>query len=911
MTPSPPPNRGPGEPPFPLPEAPTVSVLQRASSSLAGEIREYLDRHTTDHDEAIRAGGVSAGIVAARRLVAIYDGLLSTLFLCTRSLLGPLDGIPGVALAVVGSYGRGAMAPRSDIDLRILYRDDEALARTVADAILYPLWDARLAIGHQVVRADELLSLARTDLRTATTLLDWRHLAGDLSLWESVVERASRGLFSEDGASRFVQELDRDTLARHARFGGSVYLLEPDVKLGPGGARDLDVIHWVARARWKTQRLEDLGRLGMLVPREMSELVEAREHLWRVRNLLHCRAGRRAERLTFDEQERIAASLGHGDSLDATEAFMSTHYRHAATIHRVRESISERALQRARPRRPVERVVAPGLHVFDDHLTFASASDLASDPTAALRIYVEAVRRAVPIYPEARNAIRRAVLVQSFRKALFESPCARSLFLALCAVVRNTALRRDSILGDLHEAGLLTAMVPEFEPLVARVHHDAYHVFTVDMHSVAAVDFLRALARGDLSPSFPLACRIAAEIARPHVLFLATLLHDIGKAVGRHEHAERGAEIARNVALRLGLTADDARDVAHLVRHHLALYHIATRRDIDDPAVIDEVARVAAGREGLRELYLLTFADVSTTSPEAMTAWKAGLLDALFVAADTRLRGEATPEGSIARLTQDRLRALCAPLPVEPAVSELVDTMPERYLLGTAPERIRAHARVVAARSQGHPAIAVFSAPSGASAEVCVVADDRPGLLAAIAAALAANRLAVLEAQIYSRVRRDGLGEAVDIFFVRVAGDAGLDEVRRYASKAERDLAAMIDGTLRSEDVVGPHLLAPPRRSPPVESRIVFDNRASAGLSVIEVFSRDRPALLYLLARALRDLRLSIRIAKINTEGTRVADVFYVCEADGSKLESPERIAAVRSHVLQALDPDAHQGASS
>jgi len=600
--------------------APGESPLEKASPALTAEIRGYLDRHLAGIDQAIRSGGPPSGIDAARRLVAVYDGLLSTLFLGTRSVLSPTGAIKGVALAVVGSCGRGAMAPRSDLDIRILFEGDEQAARQVADAILYPLWDARLSVGHQVVRVDELLALARTDLPTATTLLDWRHIAGDSALWETLIERAWAGLFSNDGTTRFARELDKDTSARHERFGGSVYLLEPDVKLGPGGARDLDVAHWIARARWKVHRIEDLVRLGLLVPREVSELLEAREHLWRVRNQLHNAAARRAERLTFDEQERIASALGYGSSRDAVEAFMSTHYRHASAINRVREAITERALETSRPRRPTERTVAEGLHVFDGHLTFASASSLVADPPIALRIYLEAVQRSVPIYPEARKAIRRAVQVHSFKQALFHSSAARALLLVLCTVVRNTALRHDSVLGDLHEAGLLTAMIPEFDPLVARVHHDAYHVFTVDMHSIAAVDRLRALARGDLASTFPLACRLAAEVARPHVLFLATLLHDIGKAVGRHEHPVRGADISRDIALRLGLSEDDADDIAHLVREHLSLYHIATRRDIDDPAVIDEVVGKVRGREGLRELYLLTFADVSTTNPEAMNA---------------------------------------------------------------------------------------------------------------------------------------------------------------------------------------------------------------------------------------------------------------------------------------------------
>lgn len=887
-----------------------VSILPRSSPGLPDRVRRYLANHFERIEQVIAGGGPSSGHEAGRLAASVYDGLMGTLFLASSALLLPRPGAPRMELAGVGSYGRGAMSIASDLDIRILFEGDEDHARSVADALLYPLWDLRVPIGHQVVRADDLLDLARSDLRTATTLLDWRHLAGDRSICSEVMARANAGVLSADGAARIAAQLAEDSAARHERFGGSVYLLEPDIKHGPGGLRDLDVISWVARARWKVGRIEDLVRLGVLVPREVAEIVESREHLWRVRNQLHLQAARRSDRLTFDEQERVAERLGYGTGTDAVEAFMSAHYKFASAISRAREHLCERAVEVPRSRRPTEQSLGGHLKVFDGKLTFDSTEALVADPPLALRLYEQAVLSRLPIYGEARKAVRRALQLSSFRQSLFASPQAQALFLSLCSTIQNTALRRDSVLGDMHDVGLLTAIVPEFLPLVGRVHHDAYHVFTVDMHSIAAVDRLRALARGDLVSQFPLACRVAAENARPQVLFIATLLHDIGKAIGRHDHARRGAEAAREISLRLGMTPDEASEVEHLVLEHLTLYHLATRRDVDDPSVLDEVVRITHGRQRLLELYLITFADVSTTNPDAMNAWKAGLLDALFVAADARLQGEPSASADHANAARIRLQQLCRESSDNGAVCGFAQSMPERYLLGTAPERIAEHARIVLSRTSGAPSVAVLSTESGASAELCVVADDRSGLLACIAAALATNRLAVLEAQIYSRTRPDGSSEAVDLFFVRGAGELSTEELHRTAHKVERDLADMLEGRVSADEIVRPRIEAfrSERRSPPVRTEVAIDNRASAGLTVVEVFTRDRPALLYLLARSFRDLKLSIQIAKINTEGTRVADVFYVSEANGTKLDSVERIEEVRSRIKASLEPIASEG---
>jgi [protein-PII] uridylyltransferase len=412
-----------------------------------------------------------------------------------------------------------------------------------------------------------------------------------------------------------------------------------------------------------------------------------------------------------------------------------------------------------------------------------------------------------------------------------------------------------------------------------------------------------------------LATRLAAEIARPRPLFLATLLHDVGKGWpdengSRRGHSKTGAELCERILPRLGLSREEIDDAKELVLQHLLMYHVATRRDLDDAATIDEFCRSVRGREGLRNLYLLTVADLSTTSPTALTSWKARMLDELYFAAEAHLAGQQPRADAerLARVREDARRAWAGP-PAE--IEAFLASMPERYLLGNQPEAIVQHARVVAER-RGRPAnVGRVPSRQPEAAELCVVADDRPGLLASIAAAITANRLEVLAAQVYSRASAPGaVGgaprvEAVDLFWVR-DGEGGTEGIDRAIPRLARDLDELCAGRLDAADLlrsrVGSRSPWRERPSPAVATEVLIDDRASPKHTVVEVFAKDRPGLLYTVARSLHELRLSISLSKINTEGTRVADVFYVSELDGSKLAPGDRYKQVRDAVFGAVE---------
>ena len=885
------------------------------------DLRGLVEQHRASLIERVAAGedGLALGRANARFLRACFDRRFQA---ATRT------GLPraGLALAAVGSFGRGAVALRSDADV-VFVLDPKIVtakeAAAFAEAVLYPLWDATLAVGHQVLDAEGVLPLAQRDLATATALLDLRYLAGDEAPLRELAVHAREGLFVERELSAFIDRLDEEAAGRHGRFGGSVYLLEPDVKSGAGGLRDLDAVGWAARARYGVASGDgdtrlglwgNLVQLGVLLPREAQEIVASEEFLWRMRNRLHARASRKSDRLGFEDQEALAVAMGYGDDRDrAAERMMQEYYLRARAVTRARASLLERLRPVRRRTKPSATIdLGSGVRLFDGYVTTGKNAELLEEPALAMRLFAACVRQQAPILPFALDAVVRAAMDPAWCERLRASPEAARLFVELVCTVPDTPTKRGSIVGELHDAGLLLAMVPEFLPVTGRVHHDVYHVYTVDVHSVAALDRLRQIARGELAHEYPLASRLAVEIARPRPLFLATLLHDVGKGWpdetgSRKNHSKAGADLCDAILPRLGLDSEEVDEAKELVRQHLLMYHVATRRDLDDVATIEEFCRGVRGREGLRNLFLLTVSDLSTTSPTAMTSWKARMLDELYFAAEGHLAGQqpAADAERVARV-REAVRALWREqsLASVEILESFMATMPDRYLLANGAESIGHHARVVAGRGGAAAHLARVPSRHPEAAELCVVADDRPGLLECIAAAITGSRLEVLAAQVYSRLV-GGRSEAVDVFWVRDR-EGGTDGVERALPRLGDDLQRVCSGATDPADLLHSRTgSASPwreRPSPAVPTEILLDDRASPRHTVVEVFAKDRPGLLYTLSRALHGLGLSIALSKINTEGTRAADVFYVNDVDGAKVSGGARHQEIHDALVRAIE---------
>lgn len=901
--------------------APEIDAAPRRllSPDILGATRAYLARHVAPLTAKAAAG--EGGIAGARALARAYDGLLSAYFLGAHATLHRELAGMRVALVAVGGYGHGLLAPGSDLDL-ILLTDaaDPAALDPLADLLLYPLWDAGVSLGHAVRTAEALVPLAREDLRTATAVLDARVIAGDEHLAAEALGAARRAAVDAD-LRGFLDKLSEEMAGRHGRFGGSVYLLEPEIKHGRGGLRDMDIARWAFNARWHARDFTDALRVGALGEPEHARLMQAKDFVWRLRAAMHGRVGRRADRLTFDEQEECAQALGLVDASDidreraiaeGAERLMSRWYRHARDV----ASLVDHTLELARAARtqshhpPRLERVAPEITRFEGTLCFAHTDSLRRDPVAALRLIEEALAHGLPVAGSSRATIFAATREGAWCEALRAAPESGAAFLRLISHSAPAALRAGgeraasstpenpaSVLAELHDLGLLLAMIPEFEAVTARVQHDVYHVYTVDVHSVAAVDRLHAIARGELSDAYALATGVLAGIDRRELLCLATLLHDVGKAHGRH-HAKAGAAMAAPIARRLGLGDDDAETVSWLVLEHLTLYHLATRRDLHDEATLARVAETFRDPWRLDALYLLTVADLSTTSPTAMTSWKAHMLEELY---DRARPGVSARPG----VEVDRAEALAAQAvlggatPEERAlVEDFVRTMPPRYLLATHPETIRRHARRVGRVRAGEVRLCVDHLPgdaSGTLVEVVVACPDRPGLLALLAALLHAWRLDVQHAEIHTRD-----AGALDVFAARAPAGRPLD-ARRLEAAMRSQLDALLAGEVTPESLVmGEKPSGWSRAEPAVPQKVRVQQDASATATVVEVFGRDRPGFLYAVTHALHALGLVIHLAKVNTEGRRAADVFYVTGGDGAKL-SAARAEEVRAAVLAVL----------
>ena len=473
---------------------------------------------------------------------------------------GARGGTEGFALAALGGYGRRELSPRSDVDLLLLHRGVlEQEARLVAERLFTPLWDVGLEVGAATRTPAECQRIAEEDHTARTALLELRFLAGDPTVYADLETRVLEDLAGARGDELVAAKVE-ETARRRERFGGSVHLLEPDVKQSPGALRDLQSALWIARVRTRAAGLSALLARGVLPLREVERLRDARDLLWRVRNTLHHLAGRREDRLTFDRQEQVAAALGYRDSPEglAVEAFMRDYYLAAEAVRRIADDLVERCLERPPAGAATSRPVAPGLKLWNDRLTFVSRESLREDPSLFVRLFTVAEELGVSIYPWARDLVREEA--HRIDDRLRADPRVTAALRA--AFARAT---RADWLRQMHREGVLGALLPEFGRVTAKHQHDLYHVYTVDTHSVFAVQRLGRLRAGELLDEERHLSHVAREIVRPLSLSVGVLFHDAGKGLGGR-HSERGAELVRRVTERLGVSPAEAADAEFLVR---------------------------------------------------------------------------------------------------------------------------------------------------------------------------------------------------------------------------------------------------------------------------------------------------------------------------------------------------------
>jgi [protein-PII] uridylyltransferase len=803
-----------------------------------------------------------------------------------------------IALVGLGGTGRGEMAPFSDIDLMMVVPPGRApWCEQVAEALLYLLWDLKLKVGQSVRTPGEATSLAKADMTIRTSLLEARYLWGDKALSEETRLRFRRDVVTGTARAFVTAKLaERDE--RHARMGDSRYVVEPNVKDGKGGLRDLHTLYWIGKYIHGVDQPADLVGAGLLTAEEYRRFERAERFFWSVRCHLHLAAGRAEERLGFDRQREIATAMRYADrpGKSAVERFMQFYFLNAKTVGdltglflaQVDEQMARSGRRFALPtirRRPARL----GGFVLDRGRVSIPTDDyLAADPVRLIELFAVAAREKLEIHPAAmRAASRDARLADTVR----DDPRANALFLDVLSD-RN---RPDTVLRWMNEAGVFGRFVPDFGRVVAQMQFDMYHHYTVDEHSIRAIGLLAAIERGDLDKEHPLSTRLFDQIASRRTLYVAVLLHDIAKGRGG-DHSELGAKIAEVLGPRFGLDAGETETVAWLVRNHLLMSNMAFRRDLADPKTIEDFSHAVQSPERLRLLLILTVVDIRAVGPGTWNDWKRSLLTNLFDLAEEVLRLGHMEHGRAERVAA-RQDDLAAALGWQGGAARAhMKRLPDSYWIAEPPEWLLANARQIAEAEarigEAQPSVvAEHDAASGAT-RISVFAIDRPGLFYRISAALAEGGASIVDARIHTT--RDGM--ALDNLLVHDRQGRGYAD-KRLRARLAGAVAAAISGeppALRVEPVAG-------RETFRIAPRVLIADKASSRTTVVEVNARDRPALLARLTGAIFAQGLQLHSAHIATYGERAVDVFYVTNSNGRKLGA-EEVTALRTALLEILD---------
>lgn len=814
------------------------------------------------------------------------------------------QGLDGDALALfaLGGYGRGELSPYSDLDLLVLHNGHPAVGAFL-EAFLYPLWDAGLDVQCVARTPEENLAVARDDHRSRTSLLDGRCLwaaGGGGLLTERFDEELVRGELFGPGARAFVEAKIAELEARHLRYGGTVYLLEPNVKEGIGGLRDIQAALWVAKVRFRVTAISDLLRKRVIPRSELDALESSRDFLLWIRNDLHFAAGRREDHLTFDAQERIAAGLGLVDGdVPPGEQFLQRYYASANRVGHFAATVIRRASAGLLPRPDTEekapRQVLPGVTLRGGELHLRPDA-VERAPLLLVEVFEAAQAHDADLSPEALEVLRENLhrVDDRFRR----DPRAVQSFLRILRSPRRVA----TTLMRMHDVHFLDRFIPEFGHIFCRIQRDLYHVYPVDVHSLFAVQELRRFARGG-DGDLPLLAQLTKDVRAPHVLYLAALLHDVGKGYGGG-HERKGAEIAVDVAERMGLPPDERDRLVFLVANHLLFALTAQNRDLHDQELLLDFARKVGDLESLRMLYLLTCADIRAMGPGAWSNWKDLLFRELYEKASRVLeRGTFEAEVAEGRVRdvgarlQEAARRWPSPPPEDETALFLASSDGAPYLLAYSLESLERHLQVFLRRGS-RPAVAVRHVPAEGYSEVLLVVGDRPGLFADVAGLLAAHRLNVLSAALHTRSD----GWTLDVFHVcGTDGEVVGDDTRWRAW--EHELEAVLGGRPLLE-VVGSSRPTPGgvrRWKPGVPVRVRLDNDASRRFTVVDITAGDRLGLLYDVARTFAERGLSIRLAKITTNLDQVSDSFYVEKPGEGKVTEPGEAGELEKALREVL----------
>jgi len=887
---------------------------------LVAALRRLLD----DGKASARAilEGQKSGLACARRLSAVMDAVMIALYKAATSYFYPADNpsqSERIAVAAVGGYGRGTLAPGSDVDLLFLFPHKQtAWGESVVESMLYPLWDLKLKTGHSVRSVDDCIREARADMTIRTALLEARFLAGDRDLFDEMVRRFDAEVV-EGTAAAFTEAKLAERELRVQRAGASRYLVEPNVKDGKGGLRDLNTLFWISKYAYRVQDVRDLVAAGLFDKPELEMFERSEDFLWRVRCWMHFITGRAEERLSFDLQQQVAAAVGYAGRKGQApvERFMKAYFLVAKDVGDLTAIVC--AALEARQQKPRatlsrllgsfakrKRVRALGHTDFTlkgQRLAVIDDSAFERDPVNLLRLYQIASQEDLAIHPDTSRLVTQSLKLVT--PGLRSDPEANRIFLDILTARRSP----EVVLRRMNESGLLGRFVPDFGRVVAMMQFNMYHHYTVDEHLIRAIGVLAEIDAGSLEAEHPLSNEIMPSIANRRALYVALFLHDIAK--GRPEdHSLAGARIARKLGPRFGLTPGQTETVAWLVEHHLDMSTIAQSRDLGDPKTIESFAATVQTLERLKLLLILTVADIKAVGPGVWNGWKGQLLRTLYYETELVLAGGHSAVERKARVgqKQEALRQRLVDWAAEEREAYIARHYPAYWIKADIADQER-HARFLHdAETAGRTtATMVETDQFRGVTKLTVLAPDHPRLLAIVTGACAAAGGNIVDAQIFTT--SDGL--VLDTISVSRAFDRDDDELRR----AERIAAAIeraLKGEIRIADLVAQRRAPPPRgQTFQLAPEVVIDNVLSSRHTVLEVSGLDRPGLLYDLTTAIGKLNLNIASAHIATFGEKAVDVFYVTDLTHAKITSTARQLTIRKALLEVFEFEGARAASS
>ena len=812
-----------------------------------------------------------------------------------------------MAIVATGGYGRGRLAPGSDIDLLFLLPYKQTpWGESVAETMLYILWDLGQKVGHATRNVDQCLKLSGNDFTIRTALLDSRYIWGDSQLYEELVQRFRTDVI-QGGARAFIDAKMAERDDRHKRTGQSRYLVEPNVKDGKGGLRDLHTLFWLAKYIHGTDLSAAADTAGVFSSAEVATFRKCEDFLWTVRCHLHFLTGRAEERLTFDLQPAMADRLGYrdGNGLRAVERFMKHYFLIAKEVGDLTRILSNALeVQQLKSTPAINRLLNPSswkvrrtvrqrtnFRVDNDRLNVADADAFKRDPVNLIRFFAVAAETGSDLHPAALRLLRASLRrVDGIR----DDPEANRIFVDLL----TSRSSPETTLRHMNEAGLLGRFIPDYGKVVSMMQFNMYHHYTVDEHLLRTVGELTAIEQGELKEMLPLSTKIVGSIQNRRALYVAAFLHDIGK--GRVEdHSIVGARIARQLAPRFGLTPAEVELVVWLIEQHLTMSTIAQTRDLSDPRTIGDFAAIVQSPERLKLLLLLTVADIRAVGPGTWNGWKGQLLRTLYYETEPLVAGGHTERARtvlVAR-AQDEFRARLSSWRPED-IEAFVERQYPDYWLRTEPAQQGEHARLMRdADGQGHKLATSFKTDAFTSVtDLTVLAPNHPRLLSLFAGACAAGGANIVGASISTT--RDG--RALDTFRLQRAFQLDEDEERR-AKRITGFIERMLKGEVSLATLMAKRRPEPRFSAFTVAPEVVVNNALSDHFTVIEVAGLDRPGLLYDLTNTLSDLSLDITSAHVTTYGEKAVDVFYVTDLMGKKV-AEARHKTIRQRLEAALE---------